>query len=535
MNYRILEADGSSLQEAWSIGSLTAKLLAASSLTEEQIEDLLDGSDAVRPSRCEAVDACCKRIMRAKADGEKVFVAGDYDADGICSTAILKDVLDRLGISNGYYIPDRFKEGYGLSAATVELAHQKGYHLIITVDNGVKCQEAIAKAHACGMEIIVTDHHEIEEDVPADLLVHPDVMEPEYAFLSGAGVVLQLSLNLLGPLDAHLALAAIALIGDVMPLWKQTRRIVKQGCTAIAHGALPAVFPLLRTKGEVDPTAVAFQIVPKLNSVGRMNDSSNVNTLVPFLLTKDPDYISGYSVQLNRVNEARRRCSDQTVRIAERLDHEAAFPILFEESFEEGIVGLAAGKLSRQWHKPVLVFARTDNVYKGSGRSIPGLNLFEFFREFEELSAFGGHAMAVGLSVPCDRFAAFAEHVQQKITQVPLLEEAGEPAVRVTEEDLKVDQIMELEGLRPYPRELITRIALPAPVLQSVQCYDRVNRYHFESICGGFDGVQFTSARTEPHETIECLIGTPSVNRFRDRINAQIVIEAFRETGDGTT
>ena len=143
--------------------------------------------------------------------------------------------------------------------------------------------------------------------------------------------------------------------------------------------------------------------------------------------------------------------------------------------------------------------------------------------------------MAVGLSVPCDRFAAFAEHVQQKITQVPLLEEEGEPAVRVTEEDRKIDQIIELEGLRPYPRELITRIALPAPVLQSVQCYDRVNRYHFESICGGFDGVQFTSARTEPMETIECLIGTPSVNRFRDRINAQIVVEAFRETGDGTT
>ncbi|MBR3203492.1 MAG: DHH family phosphoesterase [Solobacterium sp.] len=532
MSYQIIEADGSALQEACSIGSLTAKLLAASNFSSEQIADLLDGSDEVRPSRCEAVDRCCRRLMQAKANQEKVFVAGDYDADGICSTAIMKDLLDRLGISNGYYIPDRFKEGYGLSAATVELVHQKGYHLILTVDNGVKCQEAIAKAHELGMEIIITDHHEIEEEIPADLLVHPDVMEPDYAYLSGAGVVLQLSLNLLGRVDSHLALAAIALIGDVMPLWRQTRRIVKQGCSAIAHGALPSVLPLLRSKGEIDSTAVAFQIVPKLNSVGRMNDSSNVNTLVPFLLTTDPNYIASFAVQLNRVNDARRRCSDQTVKIAEQLNHDAAFPILFEESFEEGIVGLAAGKLSRQWHKPVLVFAQANEVYKGSGRSIPGLNLFEFFREFEEPSAFGGHAMAVGLTVPCDRFEAFVAHVETKMKTLPAIEEAGDPAVLISEADLRQDQIMELEGLRPYPREMVTLVAIRSPRIQSCQAYDRVTRYHFDSTCGGFDGVQFTSARSEPKESIDCLIGTPSLNRFRDRISAQVVIEAFSESGE---
>ena len=130
MSYRIIEADGSSIMERYSLGRLTATLLSASGLNDDQLQDLFNTSDQLTRSRCEEVDRCCERIIKAKADGEKVFVAGDYDADGICSTAIMKDTLDRLGIQNGYYIPDRFREGYGLSAATVKAAHEKGYHLI---------------------------------------------------------------------------------------------------------------------------------------------------------------------------------------------------------------------------------------------------------------------------------------------------------------------------------------------------------------------------------------------------------------------
>ena len=526
MSYRIIEADGSSIMERYSVGRLTAKLLAASGFSEEQLQDLFNTSDQLTKSRCEAVEHCCERIMKAKADGEKVFVAGDYDADGICSTAIMKDTLDRLGIQNGYYIPDRFKEGYGLSAATVKAAHEKGYHLIITVDNGVKCMEAIETAHALGMEIIVTDHHEIEEPVPCDLLVHPSVMEEPYRYLSGAGVVLQLSLNLLGEIPSHVALAAIALIGDVMPLWKENRRIVRRGCLLISRGALPSVEPLLRKGSEINETTVGFQIVPKLNSVGRMNDSSNVNNLVPYLLSVKPDHIAAIGTQLNRVNDKRRRVSDETVKKAEQLPHEDPFPILFEESFQEGIVGLAAGKLSRQWQKPVLVFARSESVYKGSGRSVPGMNLFEFLRDFEEPSAFGGHAMAVGISVPEEKFADFITHVNEKMEQVPVDPEAlSDPAVLIKEDDLIADMVMELESLRPFPKEMITKTAIRSPHLLSVQSYDRVTRYHFD----GFDGVLF-SGNAPVCDSIGCLIGTPGINRFRDRISVQFVIDAFEET-----
>ncbi len=526
MSYRIIEADGSEIMERYSVGRLAAKLLEASGFEEEQLQDLFNTTDQLTQSRCEAVDACCARIMRAKQNQEKVFVAGDYDADGICSTAIMKDTLDRLGIPNGYYIPDRFREGYGLSADTVKAAHAKGYHLIITVDNGVKCMEAIDTAHALGMEIIVTDHHEIEEPVPCDLLVHPSVMEEKYRYLSGAGVVLQLSLNLLGEIPPHVALAAIALIGDVMPLWKETRRIVRRGCLLISRGALPSIEPLLRKGAEINETALGFQVVPKLNSVGRMNDRSNVNNLVPYLISTDPAHIAAIASQLNRVNDKRRRVSDDTVRKAERLPHDMPFPILFEESFQEGIVGLAAGKLSRQWQKPVLVFAKSESVYKGSGRSIPGLNLFEFLREFEEPCAFGGHAMAVGVSVPEEKFEDFILHVNEKMDQVPFdSRESREPAVLIQETDLTADMVMELESLRPFPKEMITKTAILNPQLLSVQSYDRVTRYHFR----GFDGVLF-SGSAPAEDAISCLIGSPGINRFRDRITVQIVIDAFGET-----
>ena len=191
---------------------------------------------------------------------------------------------DKLQIENGYYIPDRFKEGYGLSSHTVELAHAKGYSLIITVDNGVKAFDAIQKAKELGIDIIVTDHHQIDEEVPADIVVHPLYMEERFKYLSGAGVALELALNLIGENETHIALAAIALIGDVMPYWLETRIIIQKGIKLIQKGVLPSVSSLLRKDIEIDETAVAFQVVPKLNSIARMKDNSNVNTLVPFLL-----------------------------------------------------------------------------------------------------------------------------------------------------------------------------------------------------------------------------------------------------------
>ncbi len=533
MSYRILHPDCLEIQNSFGVKGLASAAIASSGLSGEQIEELLSSGEALAMCRSESMKQVLQRLQKAKEAHEQVFVAGDYDADGICSTAIMKDILDRLSIPNGYYIPDRFREGYGLSEKIVSMVHEKGYSLIITVDNGVKCFDSISLAKQLGMDVIVTDHHRIEEPVPSDILLHPDTMEPCFEHLSGAGVVLQLSRCLFGDIPMHTALAAIALIGDVMPLWKETRKIVQKGLQEIARGALPSVMPLLRQGAAIDQKTVSFQIVPKLNSVGRMNDRSNVNTLVPFLLCRDPMKIQSYAKQLEEVNSARRRLSDSMVRKAMNLDSGTAFPVLFDESFFEGVNGLAAGKLSRTWNKPVLVFSRHENLFKGSGRGISGFDLYSFFSGFEELEEFGGHPGAVGIAVREERFEEFCMHVQRHMEEIPFAaEEPCLQAFAVHPDHLSIEEIMEFESLRPFPSELVTLAAVKDPLMMSCRAFDRVIRYHFANLTEGFDGVKFTSSKSEPKRDIRWLIGTPGINRFRDRITAQIEIEELIGPGE---
>ena len=534
MTYRVITPDTGAVMATWNIPALPAAAIGASSLSDEQITELLNPSEQLTDSGCEALDRVCRRLMKARSSSEKVFTAGDYDADGICSTALMKDILDRLGIANGYYIPDRFKEGYGLSEATVKLAHEKGYSLIVTVDNGVKCFGALKLAKDLGMDVIVTDHHTIEEEVPCDILLHPDVMEPRYAFLSGAGVVLQISRKLFGDIPMHTAIAAIALIGDVMPVWRENRPIIRAGLRAIERGELPAVLPLLRRGSAVDETAVSYQIVPKLNSVARMNDTSNVNTVVPFLLCRRKDQIDHYASQLERVNGARRRRSDAMVKRALELENNDPFPVIFDETFFEGVNGIAAGRLAKTWHKPVLVFARHDDLLKGSGRSIEGFDMYSFFSGFEELEQFGGHTGAVGIAVKESRYEEFCSHVRSRMSDVVLPEnEPEDPAFLIDADHLNFDEVSAFEALRPFPKELVTACAVRQPAVRSVNAYDRVIRYQFSNSCGGYEGVQFVSGKADPQRDIPWLIGDPGISRFRDRVRIEVRIAALEAKSGG--
>ena len=162
MDHELITVDEKEIVEKWNVGKLSGKLIAASNMDDALIYDLLSSDDHLSVSKADCVLKTCARLIEAKNNHEKVFVGGDYDADGICSTAIMKRTLDVFGIENGYYIPDRFKEGYALNAKTVELAYQKGYSVILTVDNGVKAHDALLKAKQLVMFVIVTDHHEIE-------------------------------------------------------------------------------------------------------------------------------------------------------------------------------------------------------------------------------------------------------------------------------------------------------------------------------------------------------------------------------------
>ncbi len=526
MKYRVVDIDETELRDKYALSPLVAKVFTRAKLSDEKIQDILNHREELTTSQAECVKKACSRILEAKEKKEKVFVGGDYDTDGICSTAIMKDILDRLGIENGYYIPNRFNEGYGLSSHTVELAYQKGYTLIITVDNGVKAFDAIHKAHELGIEIIVTDHHQIEDEVNADIVVHPDYMEDMFCYLSGAGVALELSRNLLGEIDTHTALAAIALIGDVMPFYKETRVIISKGISLIKQGILPSVSSLFRQGTDIDETAIAFQVVPKLNSVARMKDESNVNTLVPFLLSNNLKSISSYTVSLNRVNELRKKLSSSMVSKAETMIDDSPLIILYDDSFEEGIAGLVAGKIAYDHSRPCIVFTSHDHLVKGSGRSVPGFNLFEFLKDFEGFTAFGGHEQAVGLAFEKERLEEMKEKMLSKFISLNVeLKEPVTDAILLRDKEITIENIEDLKKIKPIPKEIDKlEFALENPELVKKQCYEKVTKYSFSN---QLEGLVFSYQKMEQVENPKFVIGTLSINTFRGTKTPQILIDSM--------
>lgn len=526
MSFSFENVDATDLEKEYGFSSLTSRLIQCSGITREQIQELRT-VPTLTTSKAQCVMECVQRIVQAREKHEKVFVGGDYDADGICSTSIMKYTLDALGIQNGYYIPDRLKEGYGLQSSIVSLAHEKGYSLIITVDNGVKCNTQIDLAHSLGMEVIVTDHHVLEEEVHADIVVHPDFMEERYSTLSGAGVALQISRNLLGNVEKLTALACVAAIGDVMPLWKETRAIVSEGLHLLQQGKPASLCALFQNASVIDTESVAFQVVPKLNAIARMEDSSNVNTLVRFLLQENPYAILKYAAQINAVNEARKSLSRSMVTKATSLLRDEDFLVVYDESFKQGLAGIVAGRLVHTYHKPAVVFAGNGEELVGSARSVEGLNIYDFFSDFEELLHFGGHAMAAGLTISKDSYASFCSRVQQKMKDMHAdFSVSSERSVVVSAEDYTLEALMELDGMQPLPKELKDlSITVLNPKCTSVQKWTRVTKYHFYNSSGGFDGIVFGNGKTEERDTIQRVTGKPSINRFRNLVTAQMRIE----------
>ena len=524
--WRIIEADGSGIQQRFHTGNLLSKVLSCSGLDDEKIAELLSADSTLHTSRALCVQKACERIMEASRRREKVFIGGDYDADGICATAIMKKTLDILGITNGYYIPDRFREGYGLSAATVRMAHEKGYSLIITVDNGVRAHEALITARELGMDVIVTDHHKIEEKVEADILVHPDDMEDMFSCLCGAGVALEISRYLVGRRNELTALAAVASIGDVMPLWKETRRIVLAGIEIIKQRIPRPVWAMFKPGSSVTWQTIAFQIVPKLNSVGRMNNISNVNTLVRFLLSENEKDIASYAVQLEYVNEQRKQLSALETEKAFDLMNDDPFPVIYDETFHEGICGLAAGRIAAQCSRPVLVMAKSGSLIKGSGRSVAGFDMFSFFSDFTETEAFGGHEQAVGISVREENFAEFLAHVKRKAPGcVGEIAEPEQTAIAIRADEISFDEIMELEKVSPLPREVNDIFAITDA--QVLAFRETAGTYRWSLACanGNIDAIAYKNRGIDIPDDPCVMIGTLSVNRWRSQITCRMEIE----------
>lgn len=512
-------------ENPYPISPLAGKLLAMVEAKPEEIEAVLGNSEEIRYSSADCVLKAIERLKLSKIHQEKVLIAGDYDCDGICSTTIMKYTFEHYGIEHGYYIPDRVKEGYGLKPKTVQLAKEKGYSLILTVDNGVKAFEALELAKELGVEVIVSDHHQIEEEVPCDILVHPHLMEPEFHYLSGAGVALQLSYGLIGEVKELITMAGVAALADVMPPFRQTRPLIQRALVHLQEGLIPGFQKLLNAQSRLNISNIQYNLIPKLNSVGRLSHLGNVNQMVPYLLMEDEQTQQQVAKQIEGINQQRKQLSNLKALDLEKKVQDLPVEVLYEEDLLEGICGLIAGRLANKIQRPCLVLCKTeDDIIKGSGRSVPGIDLFESLKDFPQYLAFGGHEQACGISLAVEHWEEFQQFI--KDLKIEKVAEKGKDCLCIQESDFSKEAVKDLEKLDPYPsywKEAFFIFENPRNI--ELKNYSSLQKFEFEFGQERVEAVLYQNKGIQANPNATHFVGTLSINQFRQQEKIQMILE----------
>ncbi len=372
----------------------------------------------------EAVDA----IVAAVEAGARICVHGDYDADGICATALAVLLLRELCVERkssadvAWHLPSRFEEGYGLNAGTLTRLAEEGFDLVLTVDCGITAVAEVEHARSLGLEVVVTDHHRPAEEFPACPVVAP--LKGDYPFtgLCGTGVVWKLAQALLGPehpfLERHLDIVALATVADVVPLVDENRGLALLGLRRLAQTQKAGLRALMRV-GHVDPaaideSAVGFRLAPRINAAGRL---CRPEAALELLLTEDDRDAMHYAEELEALNRERQAVEERILR--EAVAQVESWPdarrrhrgyVVAGEGWHEGVIGIVASRLVEKYNRPVVMIAGTDGSWKGSGRSVAAFDLHAGLGACASyLERFGGHKAAAGLTIAADQVEAFAE------------------------------------------------------------------------------------------------------------------------------
>lgn len=379
------------------------------------------------------MEKAADRIVSAIKSKEKIAIYGDYDVDGITSTALLHDFLSSLGADVIYYIPDRRDEGYGINIMAVNKLIRQGIKLLVTVDCGITAIGETEFAKLQGMDVIITDHHTCKERIPtaAAAVVNPKRPEDEYGFdgLAGVGVAFKLALAVAMTLgmstgcvfDRYVDLAAIGTIADVVPLTDENRIIVDKGLQMLQEPKRPGIKELFAAAGVADKrvtaSTVAFSAAPRMNAAGRLGTAV---TAVELLLTKDPAKAAKIALELDRENRERQQTEQEINRRAlEMIAGDPNFAkkkviVLAGEGWHSGVIGIVASRLAEQFYRPAILISLENGVGKGSGRSISGFNLFEALSDSDELlTNYGGHAAAAGLGIDEANIAKFSAKINK--------------------------------------------------------------------------------------------------------------------------
>ncbi len=477
---QIVPSISESLSSSCKISSVVADILQSRNITDpSDVNSFLSPSlsGMLDPFLMADMEKAVDRLITARKNAESLSVYGDYDLDGISSTAMLVSALKNMGFKVQYHIPNRMEDGYGLNREALGFLKGSGINLVISVDCGVTAIEEAMFCRDIGLDLIITDHHLPQEVLPcAVAVINPQRTDCRYPFkyLAGVGVAFNLLVALRNRLREQgafgdnepdlrqwLDLVALGTIADLVPLVEQNRLLVVAGLQRMGDSCrtgLAALKKVAGVKGSVGSGQVAFQLAPRLNAVGRLESA---NPGVELLLTDDPVYAAALADELDGANAERRQVERQIYNDAVFLlenggnaDKRRSI-VLSSPEWHQGVVGIVASRLVERYYRPAILIAlRDDYTGKGSGRSINGIHLLELLHECSEhLERYGGHSAAAGITLKSEALPAFSEAFERAVT-LRLGDEDPIPQLIIDAElepkDLTLELAREIKGIEPF-------------------------------------------------------------------------------------
>ena len=542
-----------SLSEGLGVSSVFAQLLVNRDLrTLDDAQRFLFGelSSCYDPFLLKDMDRAVERIEKAIAGREKILIYGDYDVDGVTSTALLADIFSKLGADYDTFIPNRLEEGYGLNIRAVALAREKGVNLIITADCGINSAEEVECANKYGIDVIVTDHHEVKEGVHPDAyaIVDPHQDDCTYPFkhLAGVGVAYKLARALMkgkeALVDEHLDLVALGTIADIAPLNGENRILAKIGLERLRNTkkeGLKALMEIARVNQErLTCRHVGFALGPRINAMGRVGSA---NVALELLLSKDPQEARRMAAMLDKENRNRQSIEKNILKEAEErvknelnLEEEKVI-VLADEAWHPGVIGIVASRLTEEFSKPAILIALDGDKGKGSGRAVDGFNLFEAISSSSDhLTDFGGHEAACGVKIKKNEVSAFRKRINEIADDCFMETEETLPELKV---DLNlpfshigVKLIGELDLLMPHgPANSEPVFSTKGIKVKNSPREIGRSGFKFLATCGNMtcEAVTFRKSAVEkprPGDIVD-LAYTPSINSWRGIDSIQLNIK----------
>lgn len=535
------------IQETYGVSSLVSQVLANRVERVEECEQWIhEPAQAFHdPFSFYDMDKAVNRIRTAVDQEERILVYGDYDADGVTSTSLLVSVLQDLGAIVSYYIPNRFTEGYGPNAAAFRHAFEEGVTLLITVDNGISGIEPVAKAQSWGMDVIVTDHHEMGPELPeAFATIHPRHPSGAYPFgeLAGVGVTWKLAHALLGDVPEHyLDLVAIGTVCDLVPLVGENRFIVQRGLRRLQQTNRIGLRALCQKAGTdmagITEEGIGFTIGPRLNAPGRLGDA---DVAVELLREEDPEQALLYTDEIDAINKERQKLVSQTTKEAEELvkENDDKVLVIAQEGWNPGILGIVASKIVREYEKPTFVLAidKDKGTAKGSARGIQSWDLYRALSTCRDiLPHFGGHARAAGLTIKLENLDLLRERLNQ-LAEEELTEDDFVPIQQIDAilslEDVTLDAIEELEKLAPFgmnhPKPYVLLENVPKTTVRKIGSQQNHAKLTFIDGEAKVDGVAFGNGALADllSKGARCsVVGQLQMNEWNGRRSPQMIVE----------